>query len=227
MTTVRWRAIAAAARLATSSSRAATATTTTTTTDRLAARAARFAPWQIASSSARTSSPLDRWRLGLAGARSFAAGGPIDYYALLGVKPGASADELKKAYRREAMRWHPDRHPEGEAKRAAEKKFKQVSEAYQALSSGGGYAGPGGGGFASRGQPHRGQRPPSGGGGGSGGSYYARGPDGNYYARSGAGDRDSRRDADEIFEEMFGKNQVRSMSHWSPCDRIGVVNADP
>ena len=80
--------------------------------------------------------------------RGFTASGVslTSFYDTLGVRPGASADELKRAYRREAMKWHPDRHPEGAAKAAAEKKFKQVSEAYQALSGGGGgRARPGGG----------------------------------------------------------------------------------
>jgi len=44
-------------------------------------------------------------------------------------------DDLKKAYRREALKWHPDRHPVGDAKVRAESRFKLVSEAYQALSS--------------------------------------------------------------------------------------------
>ena len=72
--------------------------------------------------------------------RGFTASGVslTSFYDTLGVRPGASADELKRAYRREAMKWHPDRHKEGAAKAAAEKKFKLVSEAYQALSGGGG-----------------------------------------------------------------------------------------
>lgn len=53
-----------------------------------------------------------------------------DYYSLLGVQRGVNADELKKAYRKLAMQYHPDRNP-GDA--AAEQKFKEVSEAYDVL----------------------------------------------------------------------------------------------
>ncbi len=53
-----------------------------------------------------------------------------DYYATLGVARGAGADELKKAYRKLAMQYHPDRNP-GDA--VAEAKFKEVNEAYDVL----------------------------------------------------------------------------------------------
>ena len=53
-----------------------------------------------------------------------------DYYELLGVSRTASADDLKKAYRKLAMQYHPDRNP-GDA--AAELKFKEISEAYDVL----------------------------------------------------------------------------------------------
>ncbi len=52
-----------------------------------------------------------------------------DYYAALGVERGASADEIKKAYRRLAQKYHPDVSKEP----GAETKFKEVAEAYQTL----------------------------------------------------------------------------------------------
>ncbi|GAN80559.1 molecular chaperone DnaJ [Acidocella aminolytica] len=54
----------------------------------------------------------------------------LDYYAVLMVERSASADELKKAYRKLAMQHHPDRNP-GDAK--AEQKFKEINEAYDVL----------------------------------------------------------------------------------------------
>ncbi|MSR48376.1 MAG: J domain-containing protein [Planctomycetes bacterium] len=55
-----------------------------------------------------------------------------DYYEILGVARDAAPDAIKKAFRRLAMKWHPDRHRENKA--AAETAFKRVSEAYEVLS---------------------------------------------------------------------------------------------
>ena len=55
-----------------------------------------------------------------------------DYYDILGVSKSAPSDEIKKAYRKQALEWHPDRHKDD--KEAAEKKFKEINEAYQVLS---------------------------------------------------------------------------------------------
>lgn len=86
-----------------------------------------------------------------------------DYYEILGVSKDASAQDIKKAYRRLAMKYHPDRNPDDAS---AEAKFKEASEAYEVLSDdqkkaaydrfghagvdpnmGGGGAGPGGADF--------------------------------------------------------------------------------
>ncbi|CAD5164712.1 unnamed protein product [Musa acuminata subsp. malaccensis] len=56
----------------------------------------------------------------------------VDYYRVLGVDKSAKDDDLKKAYRKLAMKWHPDKNPNN--KKEAEAKFKQISEAYEVLS---------------------------------------------------------------------------------------------
>lgn len=59
-----------------------------------------------------------------------------DYYEVLGLQKGASADDIKSAYRKAALKWHPDRWVSGtdEEKKTAEEKFKEASEAYSVLS---------------------------------------------------------------------------------------------
>jgi curved DNA-binding protein len=54
-----------------------------------------------------------------------------DYYQVLGVGKKATAEEIKKAYRKLAVKWHPDKNPDN---KAAEEKFKKISEAYAVLS---------------------------------------------------------------------------------------------
>ncbi|KAM7277259.1 hypothetical protein ACFE04_019125 [Oxalis oulophora] len=56
----------------------------------------------------------------------------VDYYKVLGVDRSSNDDDLKKAYRKLAMKWHPDKNPNN--KKEAEAKFKQISEAYDVLS---------------------------------------------------------------------------------------------
>ena len=55
-----------------------------------------------------------------------------DYYAILGVKKDATEAEIRKAYRKLALKWHPDKNPDN--KKEAEEKFKKINEAYSVLS---------------------------------------------------------------------------------------------
>ena len=56
------------------------------------------------------------------------------YYDVLGVSENASEEEIKKAYRKLALKWHPDRHPP-EKRVEAEEKFKEIGQAYEILSN--------------------------------------------------------------------------------------------
>lgn len=57
----------------------------------------------------------------------------VDYYEVLGVQRYASCADIKKAYHKVALKWHPDKNPEN--KEEAERKFKEVAEAYEVLSN--------------------------------------------------------------------------------------------
>ncbi|KAL6646879.1 hypothetical protein ACP70R_015573 [Stipagrostis hirtigluma subsp. patula] len=112
----------------------------------------------------------------------------VDYYKVLQVERGASDDELKKAYRKLAMKWHPDKNPSN--KKEAEAKFKQISEAYEVLSDSQKRAV-----YDQYGEDGlKGQGPPPG-AGPSGSSYY--GGDESTF-------RFNPRSADDIFAEFFG-----------------------
>jgi DnaJ-class molecular chaperone len=110
-----------------------------------------------------------------------------DYYAILGVDKNADDAALKKAYRKLAIKWHPDKNADN--REAAEAKFKEVSEAYEALSD-----------------PHKrqiydqfgedglkGGVPPPGANGGAG-------PSGMHFSRGGGGFMPS--DPEQIFKQV-------------------------
>jgi DnaJ-class molecular chaperone len=121
-----------------------------------------------------------------------------DYYDILGVSKSASPDEIKKAYRKQALDWHPDRHKDD--KEVAEKKFKEINEAYQVLSDSqkkSAYDQFGHAAFAPGGAP--GGNPFTGGfGGGSGPFTYTYTGGGNPFGNTDFGD------PFDIFETFFG-----------------------
>lgn len=53
-----------------------------------------------------------------------------DYYKILGIVKGAADEDIKKAYRKQALKWHPDKNKAANA----EEKFKEIAEAYDVLS---------------------------------------------------------------------------------------------
>uniref|UniRef100_A0A6N2KE10 J domain-containing protein n=1 Tax=Salix viminalis TaxID=40686 RepID=A0A6N2KE10_SALVM len=126
-----------------------------------------------------------------------------DYYKILQVDRTAKDDDLKKAYRKLAMKWHPDKNPNN--KKDAEAKFKQISEAYEVLSDPQKKAV-----YDQYGEEGlKGQVPPPGAGGaGPGGAGPGgAGPGGASFFSTGDGPtrfQFNPRNADDIFTEFFG-----------------------
>ncbi|XP_058750307.1 uncharacterized protein LOC131623318 [Vicia villosa] len=116
----------------------------------------------------------------------------VDYYNILKVEKNATDDELKKAYRKLAMKWHPDKNPNN--KKEAETKFKQISEAYEVLSDSQKRAI-----YDQYGEEGlKGQVPaPSQEGGAGGASFFQTGDGATTF-------RFNPRNADDIFAEFFG-----------------------
>ncbi|GAB2298640.1 hypothetical protein Dimus_032710 [Dionaea muscipula] len=119
----------------------------------------------------------------------------VDYYKILQVDKNANDDDLKKAYRKLAMKWHPDKNPNN--KKEAEAKFKQISEAYEVLSDGQKRAI-----YDQYGEEGlKGQMPPPDAGGpGSGGSTFFQTGEGPNVFRTTFNPRN----ANDIFTEFFG-----------------------
>ncbi|KAJ4788738.1 hypothetical protein LUZ62_039984 [Rhynchospora pubera] len=114
----------------------------------------------------------------------------VDYYKVLQVDRSASDDDLKKAYRKLAMKWHPDKNPSN--KKEAEAKFKQIAEAYDVLSDPKKRAV-----YDQYGEEGLKGVPTSGSAGSSGGS--------PFFSGDGPGPfRFNPRNADDVFAEFFG-----------------------
>ncbi|XP_061355036.1 uncharacterized protein LOC133299586 isoform X3 [Gastrolobium bilobum] len=117
----------------------------------------------------------------------------VDYYKILQVDKNAKDDDLKKAYRKLAMKWHPDKNPNN--KKEAEAKFKQISEAYDVLSDPQKRAI-----YDQYGEEGlKGQVPPpdAGGAGGGGATFFSTGDIPGSF-------RFNPRNADDVFAEFFG-----------------------
>lgn len=63
-----------------------------------------------------------------------AAGAARDYYSVLGVPRGADEKQIKKAYKKQAMKWHPDKHQDSKSKEKATTKFQEIATAYETLN---------------------------------------------------------------------------------------------
>lgn len=114
-----------------------------------------------------------------------------DYYEVLGVNRNATDEELKKAYRKLAKKYHPDANPDN--KKEAEAKFKEVNEAYETLSD-----------KQRRDMYDRfGHNGPQGFGGGAGGGQ------GGYYSYTSSGFDGFDIDLDDIVSSIFGGGRRR------------------
>jgi molecular chaperone DnaJ len=165
-----------------------------------------------------------------------------DYYATLGVSRDASADELKKAYRKLAVKYHPDKNPDD---KKAEAKFKEISEAYDVLKDedkraaydryghaaftqgGMGNAGGGGGGFTGH-DPFDIFREAFGGGGGGGIFEEFFGGGGGRSAGGAAHGADLRYDL-EISLEEAAKGTEKEIRYRRPvaCKQCSGSGAEP
>jgi molecular chaperone DnaJ len=157
---------------------------------------------------------------------------PKDYYQILGIEKGAPKDEIKKAFRKKAHEYHPDKEGGDEAK------FKEVNEAYQVLSDdtkrqqydqfGQTFDGGGGGGFPGGGFP----------GGAQGMNFDDLGEMfGDMFggAFGGGGRRTQRPRGNDILvdvelsfkESVFGVEKEVTLSKNNACDHCGGVGAEP
>lgn len=159
-----------------------------------------------------------------------------NYYEVLGLARSATSDEIKKAYRKNALKYHPDRNP-GDAE--AEKKFKEISEAYEVLSDekkrqiydqygadalkgAGGMGGPGGhAGFSSMEEALRTFMGAFGGGGGGGESIFD-----SFFGFESGGEEGERQGASKkmnlsiSFEEaMQGVEKEVALNNYAPCSQ--------